>query len=329
MFAFPIRLRYAKFDPGQKPPAYPARAECVVELSPEDIFGGRSRGTPLVIPGETVGICWDANKGQSKVETKRWLKTIRFDCVINGYEIHLTGGEISISFDCGSEGHLLHGLKLLSYLPLYLSLFLAHPIKVDAFYGRIGECTFNCEIASGIFQFHVTTEERQKELTKLAFDMTFGTPLADISPRLLAAIGYLYTAMLLSSQSPYSSAFLPEIALNLAKVLDVMFTDKRDKLRQELKKLGFSKDEIEKKYVPLTLIRNKLDVAHPTLFMPTKEQRSTFDSFVDRALSQVVDLLKRTIEKSAKGEYEILFYDMAGRDNEQEELIKSMSKYVG
>jgi hypothetical protein len=326
MFAFPIRGRHIKLTADREAPVFPGRVECILELSPEDIFGGRNRGQPLALPGAKIGIHWDANKGQSWIETQERMKVMRLDHVLDDYDIHLTGGEISISFDCRSQDHMSQSLTLFSLLPLYLSLFLSSAVRVDAFYGTIGDCNFNYEVISGEFSFQMISDESQKELVKLAFETLFGSSTI-VNPRILAAIGYLYSAMLISAQSPYSGAFLPEVALNLCKTLDVLFTDSRDKLRQELGKLGFTNQEIENSYVSLTLIRNKLDIAHPALFIPTEKQQGIFDSFVKRALPQVAELLKRVVQQCAEGKYEFLPYDVNRQDIERESLLEQLSKY--
>ena len=120
MFAFPIKGRHIRFTRDDKTPTFPARVECVLELSPEDIFGGRNRGTPLVLPGTTPRLEWDANRGQSSVKTREHMKTMRLDRVLYGYDICLDGGDIRIGFDCNSQDHLMHSLKPLLHLPLYI-----------------------------------------------------------------------------------------------------------------------------------------------------------------------------------------------------------------
>lgn len=326
MFAFPFRQRRLVFVPADKTPVFPAQAECVFEFSPEDIFGGRNRGTPLALRGETCTIYWDANKGQSRVDTWRHIKTIRLDCLLGGYDIRLTGGDFNISFSCTSLEHLRESLTLFSHLPLYFGLFLGHPVMIDAVHGTVGDCSFNCELVSGQFTFNVVTEEGQMELLRLALEAALESRGLG-NPRLLAALGYLYTASLLHAQSPYSSAFLPEVALNLCKTLDVLFTDNRDGLRDDLRKLGFTAEEIETRYVGLTLLRNQLDVAHPTLGIPTEEERRIFDSFVSGALSHVREVLKRVVEQSIKGEYEIRPYDANKHRIDKENLLKKLSQY--
>ncbi|MGB2799260.1 MAG: hypothetical protein WBC82_05405 [Dehalococcoidia bacterium] len=326
MFAFPIKGRHVRFTRDDKPPIFPARVECVLELSPEDIFGGRNRGTPLVLPGTTARFECDANKGQSSVKTREHMKTIRFDRVLDAYDIYLCGGDIKIGFDCNSQDYLMHSLKLLLSLPLYLSLFLSHAVRIDAFYGTIGDCEFNCEVMYGEFDFQVVSEERQKELVELAFETALGSPTID-NTRILAAIGYLYTARLIRAQSPHSSAFLPEVALNLCKALDALFTDNRDQLRQELRKLGFTEKEIENGYVPLTVIRNQLDIAHPTFFTPTVEHQGIFDYFVKVASDLVEEVLRRVVEQCKNGKYEVLPYDTNKQDVERERLLEQLSRY--
>ena len=60
--------------------------------------------------------------------------------------------------------------------------------------------------------------------------------------------------------------FLPEVVLNLAKVLEVLFPPggdgrTRDAVRQNLSQLGFSELEIEADYIPAMALRNAAERA--------------------------------------------------------------------
>jgi hypothetical protein len=300
----------------------------MIKLYPEDVFGGRKRGTPIMVPGDSVQFRWDANKGQAALKTQKKLKPIKLASLFEDYDFRLNGSRLSVKFDCETEEDLKRGISLLFYLPLYLSLFLGQAVMINSFRGTVGGCEFNLEVISGKYSVQLVDEERQTEQTRAAVETLVKEPSSE-HPRVLAAVGYLYTALLLWTEPPYSSAFMPEVALNLCKVLDVLFTDSRDCLRSELKKLGYQAAEIEKGYVLLTLIRNQLDIAHPSLFIPTEDERRMFDSFIDVALVEIQKVVKKVIELSAVGEYEILPYDTDNIDKDREELIGHLNKYRG
>jgi len=246
--------------------------------------------------------------------------------VFDAYDVHVCGGDVRIAFDCASQEDFMRSLKVLLSLPLYLTLFLSHAVTLEAFYGTVGDCEFNCEVTYGEFGFHVVSEERQRNLLELAFQTALGSAITD-NPRILAAAGYLYTARLIRARSPHSGAFLPEVALNLCKALDSLFTDSRDRLRQELAKLGFAEEVIENAYVPLALIRNQLDIAHPAFFRPTPEQQQTFDDFTKKASDLVEEVIRRVVEQCKDSTYEVLPYDPKGQDVERERLLEQLSRY--
>ncbi len=53
---------------------------------------------------------------------------------------------------------------------------------------------------------------------------------------------------------------MSEIILNYNKILEVLFGQRRDKIRDGLSSLGYSPDDIEDKYIPINILRNQIDV---------------------------------------------------------------------
>jgi hypothetical protein len=58
---------------------------------------------------------------------------------------------------------------------------------------------------------------------------------------------------------------MAEALLNYSKTLEVLFGDTRDQQRAGLRAIGVPDDDIETRFIPVTLLRDFLDVAHPKL----------------------------------------------------------------
>ena len=95
-----------------------------------------------------------------------------------------------------------------------------------------------------------------------------------------------------------SSLAYSEIMLNLAKALEVLAkSDSRESLRAFSRSLGLTSSEIETQVIPIALIRNEVDIAHPVATPATAEQVATYRKYVDRSIENVAAIFQRVFEK--------------------------------
>ena len=114
--------------------------------------------------------------------------------------------------------------------------------------------------------------------------------------RYITSISYLRQALLLVSSEevnyiPYSAS--SEVFLNLTKCIENLFkTSDRDDLRRIFNDLGFSPDQIESQLIPITLIRNEMDVGHVCTGNIDSEEITILRDYMNRSIKNVISLLQ-------------------------------------
>ena len=90
---------------------------------------------------------------------------------------------------------------------------------------------------------------------------------------------------------PYAAC--AEIVMNLAKALEILFSaPSRDALKERFITLGYTSDQIESQIVPILIVRNQIDVGHPSSGELACDEIAVLRKFVDRAVQNVASVLK-------------------------------------
>ncbi len=181
-------------------------------------------------------------------------------------------------------------------LPAALSVMMNHPCVITDIEGEIGGAVFGYELRDMPFEVRLIDEvERDKSLEDAL--RLFPNICAEESKRLLAACIYFTRASRLVDAGAWRFEFLAEALLNLSKCLEVLFPpahgqESRDGVRDGLKRLGLSNDEIEAYFIPILRIRSSLDVAHHRLGVPRRDQVERLISFSSEAVKSVREVLR-------------------------------------
>jgi hypothetical protein len=85
--------------------------------------------------------------------------------------------------------------------------------------------------------------------------------------------------------------------------LQVLFGEKRDDVRHELLRCGYSKEEIEKQFIPVMTLRAEFDVGHASLAILKQDQLDALYRFLNNAEPYFRELLKRVFEKTKNKNY--------------------------
>jgi hypothetical protein len=121
--------------------------------------------------------------------------------------------------------------------------------------------------------------------------------------RLLAALHYLHMAQRLGAAGASEWEFMTDVILNYSKVLEALFTSRRDTLRKQLRMLGYSKEQIEGLYIPVFLLRSQLDVAHVRLRQFDPESLDGIYRFLPALGVAMRELMKRVLKSTMKGTF--------------------------
>jgi len=156
---------------------------------------------------------------------------------------------------------------------MLLAVEFAYPPCIERIEGSVGTTNFNWELREWRANSRRSTQERQESAAALARER-LGVISVPGRGRLLAALHYFHVACRLSRQGVTAGEFLAEMAVNLAKVLEVLFHSRgdgrtRDAARVKLAALGFSEAEIEGDYLLCSAII--LSGRHSSALNPLKD----------------------------------------------------------
>jgi len=209
---------------------------------------------------------FNANTGEHSIELKVPLEPLDVTIEEPIRTISLKGNFLSIKEHFDDIRNLNDIIESLYFaLPGLLNIEFADPPVIERVDGIIGDSNFRWELSSWGGQFRITTQENQEMAMVRSWDRI--SILAHPNRRLFAAIHYYHVACRLARIGSTPGEFLPEVILNFAKTLEVLFPSSgdgktRNAIRDRLEELGYSEDEIEGHFIPAIALRNEIDVGH-------------------------------------------------------------------
>lgn len=274
---------------------FPNTLTVTAKLSPPVIFGAGNDYSRLVVHQSKAHLIWNANTG--RVQSKSEPSLPPLDVTITGPETKfvLKGDLITYTLPCESLDQLIGCLNGLQFVfPAFLNLKFPEPPTVEYVKGKLGDVEFRWEHKGAIHSFSPQTSEiLEKHVAEFFNILPFisGTQ----NRRLVAAIYYFYTSsrLLVSGHSQWE--FMAECILNLCKTLEILFGREMDSIRDGLQTLGYESDEIEGDYIPLIILRNVLDVAHPRIAVFPQDSLSTLYVYLSNTENRFRKLLERVI----------------------------------
>jgi hypothetical protein len=216
-------------------------------------------------------------------------------------QIEMNGNKLCVRRKCVDLHDLDDFFFMFHYmLPILFAVEFTEAPIVRSTKGRIDETSFYWVINKTSGSFSVTNKERQEQIILKSLQRLNFICESD-NKRLAAALSYYYTAKRLieAGNSPFE--FMAEVVLNYYKVLEILFVYSDDKsmddVRKALPEFGYSKDEIEEKFIPIIILRNFFDVGHVTIQAFKQEQLDVLHEIVNSSENYFNELLKRVIYK--------------------------------
>lgn len=327
MFTYQARPRVFRSRSGGEP-VFPCTVELTLTFQPLQPFGMMASGGLTTVQDVKARICFDANTGQHSVEAEHPLAPIRAkvdvppEMIWNGN--CLTVSVISESWESVQDlaGTLYFGI------PLLLGVEFIDPPRVERLQGVAGGIPFTWELSPWSMSMDVTTQVAQVErVTRACEQLVLLTN--ESNSRLVAALHYFHTACRLRREAKTPGEFLAESLLNLNRALEVLYGPRRENVRAALVKLGYPSDEVERDFIPVMLLRNSMDVGHPSLARLKPEQLRTLHRYADHAEHRFRLLLQRLLKSLASGQSEIMPYESTGPDPDLVRTIDTLRKNLG
>lgn len=317
MWVYQIRQRGTRWQ-GEAPPEFPSRGSVSIELSPRYQFGGVVEPARTVAVGSGGRATWNAHNGRQSFESESALEPV--DVTIkhgdDGPILTVKANVATYTKDFESRAELETAIEYLTYIfPLTLNTEALDTPVVERTFGSVGGIDFGWELlrsSPGTFDATTTDIQEARILRAWQEALLFNT---DSNQRLLAALKYFHIACRLerSGHSPWE--FLAEIVLNLAKTLEALFPaagklGSIDTARRGLTDIGYTKDEIDRDFIPALALRNKLDVGHVSLAVFQVEDMEVVHRYCDAAEGKFRGMLKRVLSMVTDGSYQVKPYKL-------------------
>lgn len=298
---------------------FPNRVRIEVKLGPAHLFGvGKSPGR-MIVRGTGATSVFNANTGRGTVEPGAALEPLDVRIVMPNTRIDVRGDKLTYEAPCPDReapGGMVQGL--LYGLPPLLAVEFPEPVVVEWVTGSVGAVTFRLEHKEGVTRLKVVDTDMMQTMLGVALGKYF-LITKPTNRRLLAGLHYYHVARRLLGVGYSQWEFMAEVILNLAKSLTVMFGDRTDAVRKHLSTgLGYARDEIERDFVPLLILRHHFDVGHPSLITLQPAQLTSLYHYLVDVEARFEKLFSTLFAKVESGTYVMRAVKLTSRRRRRE-----------
>ena len=289
---------------GAVPSKFPAMVTATMTFAPEDAFGVHTVGVRSTAPKDRPArFIWNANEGTAQWQVE-FIDRVNATFNRENFKASLDGNKLVLTFNTPSLDHAGEVVTSANqFLPALLSFHLKVFVWIKKFEVKIEEANFNFEIPQSRFGITIATKDHNTNQILTALDEWLGSDKRYF--RILSALYYYRHAKRLAIMEPNPESMIAEVLLNLTKAVEIIFSSNREVLRARAREWGFPEVFIEKRIIPLFLIRNELDVAHVTTSPLDLEQRLVIIKFTDAAFLAVSELLKKISKMTRERDIEL------------------------
>ena len=309
MLTYQLHTRIFQIEDGGRF-TFPSKVHLEFKLAPGTTFGTDDAPSRTLVRAREASVLINSNTGRWLAQSRPPLEKLEVIVESPTSRLCLSGHNLTYDFECASIEELDGTLTAFKWvLPPLLNIEFSDPPIVEYARGRVGETTFRWEHKADEWriQMRTVTADRLEEHFALAIE---AMPIFNgtANRRLAAALAYFHVATRLNicGDSPWE--FMAETILNYAKCLDILFVtsaNTRDDLRTGLQALGYADDEIEGDFVPITILRSWIDVAHPRVAIYKSHDLKVLYRYVALAETTFRELLRRVVDKVQDGTFAV------------------------
>ncbi len=310
---------------------FPNDVELRFVFHPDTAFGNagaKGRTWKQSTPGS---VRFNANTGHFRIEPTSGLDELDVTYEHSNMVFRLTGNQLTLTSRCNSNRELTELLESVYYVfPFVLGLCLQQPVVIDRVDGRVGSEPIAWELKSWQVPILISNQEKQEQRVIEAWDlMAFLSSFGNM--RMVGALKYFHAACRLSRAGHTPWEFMGEILLNFCKVLEVLFPPtgdemSRDAARAGLSKLEYSPEEIERYFIPVMLLRSKIDVGHVFLGLFTRLELTALHSYTELVERQWLNMLERIVKRVREDSVFLQPYEISNADREAKEIVSSIKQ---
>lgn len=310
MLNYLLQARVLRLVSGSGSLSFPATVRVRADLARSAALGSSVPGRTCV-KGVEAGVLWNANTDRQTIESKVPLEPVQFQHECESGSWTGSGEVFEWLGEIGDLQELNAWLSSIVFLmPGLLNVELVDPTVVLGLTFDVGDSTFRLQYHHSAATFgRTTSDETQAKRIGLSLDLLDSQAVAT-SYRLQAAIHYFHVAsrLLVVSESPWE--FMSEAALNMNKVLEVLFSSDRicgnsnQQARVEMATLGLDEADRET-LISIMKLRSHMDVAHvDTWEYPSGSLEGVYQLLV-RAETAMRDMLRLLLQQVREGTYEL------------------------
>lgn len=305
MLTYKIRERILQFK--DKLPQYPNNVILNVGLEPHVPFGGVAGPSRSAVKDQHMIAKANLSTGRLIFDSKAPLfDPLDSSIAISNITFKIKKNVASVHFRCKSEKMLIGLLGSLFFaFPAVLNVHILDAPFATHAWGSVGESNFQWLFEATQVRGSVTITSKKLQESKATNSWRQVATVAT-SRRLMGGLHYFHVACRLLGAGYNRFEFMSEALLNLSKVLQSLFGQTRDEIRDELRELGgYTDEEIDAKFITAMFLRNEFDVAHVSLSLLAPDQLKTLHKYTNIAEYAFRKLFEDLLEKIEKGEYEL------------------------
>ena len=304
MLTYQLQSRIYRINDGDTL-VFPNDVTIEMLFEPAEPFGAATGPSRTAVRGHKAKVLYNANTGRGIIQSDPPLMPIEVILDYTNLCFKLRGNKMLVQTHCDIARDLDELLTSLHYaFPVLLNVEFIDPPTVKYTSGHVGATPFRWELKEATHSFDITTQERQEGRVVTSFERL--QILSGMSNRrLTAALHYFHVSCRLAASGNSPWEFMAESVLNLSKVLEILFGPRRDNVRSELLKLGYSSEEIEGDFIPIMILRNEFDVGHVSISLLKPEQLKALYGYLEQTESNFRGLLRRLLDQVRDGTFKL------------------------
>jgi hypothetical protein len=325
---FAIRTKGGKLE-------FPNKGIIEMKLGPSNVFGGENKPGRTALYAQKNKLIYNTNTGRMLVQPVPPLQPLNVLLEDRNYKIELNGEILRCETFCQNILDLEEIiLTFYFHLPAILNLNFPDPPIVLSIKGLVGAIEFDWVYHKSEFNIYNVNKDILEGAVVEAFELLSSFSGAK-NIRLFSSLNYFHVAsrLIVCGNSPWE--FMAECILNLSKSLETLFVESensRDDIRNGLRKIGYSSDEIEGDFIPILILRNFLDVGHPKISVHNPEHRIIIYDFLYNTEIHFRKLFKKLLKEIVEGRFKLkqeIDFEPSGEDKRKmEKLIEVLKSRI-
>lgn len=328
MSVFLLQDRYLELCDGEEITLFPSKVKFRIKLAPIDAFGIKSddqRSTFKI--GEIFNYVIHKDCGEIKWKGA-FLDKLNSEYAYKGIQFKIIGNALSMEYEAESMQSIVdNAFSLNIIIPALLSLRMQTFISIQSFFIEHSKGLYGCFVSRVAPPVTATTEEKNVEHIVKSFERWLDIPKGE--EIFVIALYYYRHALQLSRIEPSPQTMIPEVILNLSKVLEILFHDANDtdKFVDKCQRIGLENNFVEQKLKPILILRNKIGSGHAMAVPLSIEQKDMVQKFIMAAFHNVQFLIEFVWKQAKAGNY--TFKPISQELNKsQQDLLERIQSYL-